>query len=133
MRLTIYLLFASVVSSSVAVLFDPTVRGDMPDALAGIGFIALYLFFIGGAGCLPGLAVWLVILNRLPSTWSRTKRRAGAVASAPLVGLFWFVTWLVIGEPLGAVVFGLLWPLGAGLVVRLREPFAAGAVTAQRA
>jgi hypothetical protein len=128
----VYLGVASLVSAPGFVLWEVP-RGTSVDGLADfLGAVLAFfmaLFLYGGAGCVPGLAVWLSILARLPSDLSSRNRRLIAVVSAPMVGSFWLVLFLVENAPGLAIVFGLLWPIGAGFVVRLRAPLVAAPVT----
>jgi hypothetical protein len=59
---------------------------DAEEFFAGSGAFFMGLFLYGGAGCIPGLAIWFVILGRLPREWSHGKQRVLTVATAPLVG-----------------------------------------------
>ena len=83
-------------------------------------WVTLALFAGGGLDCLPGAAIWLVILSRLSPDVPILRRKVIAILTAPLlVGLVWIVLlWSLI--PVLAGWFGVL-PAGAGIVVRLRE------------
>jgi hypothetical protein len=119
-RLTVYLAVASLVSAPVFALMEPFASPWSAYYFRQQLGIALALFFYGGLGCLPGLAVWLVILARIPPRWSRLKQRVVATATAPVIGAVWLSVFLAGDGYLLAFVFGLFWPLGSGLVVRLR-------------
>src|SRR5918996_1140090 len=121
-RLAVYLLVASLGAG---------IYGAFTDSPSGIGIIRFlgltavntgFFFVVGGLGCLPGLAVWLVVLAHLPLTWPSLMRRIVSVATAPLVGAIWLVTFIASEWYPLALIFGLLLPLGAGFVVRLRLP-----------
>ena len=115
LRLAFYLLIASLVSAVLFVFLDPAFEaGD-------VVWVTLALFAGGGLYCLPGAAIWLVILSRLSPDVSIRRRKVIAILTAPLlVGLVWIVLlWSLI--PVLAGWFGVVLPAGAGLVVRLRE------------
>jgi hypothetical protein len=114
-RLTIYLAIASLVSGAVFAI------SDEPDRLVQtiLGNFLL-LFLSGGSLCLPGLGIWLLILASLLPRSPRARQRPLAVATAPLIGAFWLIFFLSGDLYLHALVFGVLWPLGAGFVVLLR-------------
>lgn len=125
LRLAAYLAVASLISTVTILALD---RSPPPflslETLRATLFGSMFMFFIGGAGCLPGLAAWLVVLNRVKA-WSPSQRRRAAVATAPLVGLVWLVVGISRGDLDGLIwglVFGVFWPLGAGLVVRFPAP-----------
>lgn len=110
-RLTIYL---AVTSICLGVL-----ERVVPTDAARLG--ALAFFFAGGAGGIPGTAVWLVVVSLLPPEWSVGRRRGIALATSPLIQVFWltvFVSWDACSL---AAIFGLLLPAGSAFVVRLRE------------
>ena len=115
LRLAVYLLGASIVS---AVLF---VVPDSAFEAGDVVFLTLALFAGGGLYCLPGAAIWLVILSRLSPDLPIRRRKVIAILTAPpIIGLVWIVLlWSFIPEL--AVWFGVILPAGAGLVVRLRE------------
>jgi hypothetical protein len=115
LRLAVYLLIASIVSAVLFVVPDPAFEaGDVVS-------LTLALFAGGGLYCLPGAAIWLVILSRLsPDVPIRRRKVIAILTAAPLVGLVWIVVlWSLI--PVLAGWFGVLLPAGAGIVVRLRE------------
>jgi hypothetical protein len=115
LRLAFYLLIASIVSAVLFMVPDPAFEaGD-------VVFLTLALFAGGGLYCLPGTAIWLVILSRLSPDVPIRRRKVIAILTAPLlVGLVWIVLlWSLI--PVLAGWFGVILPAGAGLVVRLRE------------
>jgi hypothetical protein len=115
LRLAVYLLIASIVSAVLFVVPEPAfVAGD-------VVFLTIGLFAGGGLYCLPGAAIWLVILSRVSPDVPIRRRKVIAILTAPpLVGLVWIVLlWSLI--PVLAVWFGVILPAGAGIVVRLRE------------
>jgi hypothetical protein len=85
-RLAVYLLIASIVSAVLFVVPDPAFEaGD-------VVFLTLALFAGGGLYCLPGTAIWLVILSRLSPDVPIRCRKVIAILTAPLlVGLVWIV------------------------------------------
>jgi hypothetical protein len=115
LRLAFYLLIASIVSAVLLVVPEPAFEaGD-------VVFLTLALFAGGGLYCLPGAAIWLVILSRQSPDVPIRRRKVIAILTAPLlVGLVWIVLlWSLI--PVLAGWFGVILPAGAGIVVRLRE------------
>ena len=115
LRLAFYLLIASLVSAVLFVFLDPAFEaGD-------VVLVTLALFAGGGLYCLPGAAIWLVILSRLSPDVPIRRRKVIAILTAPLlIGLVWIVLlWSLI--PVLAGWFGVILPAGAGIVVRLRE------------
>jgi hypothetical protein len=115
LRLAVYLLIASIVSAVLFVISDPAFEaGD-------VVFLTLALFAGGGLYCLPGTAIWLLILSRLSPDVPIRRRKAIAILTAPpLVGLVWIVLLLSL-IPVLAGWFGVILPAGGGIVVRLRE------------
>jgi hypothetical protein len=104
-----------IVSAVLFVVPDPAFEaGD-------VVFLTLALFAGGGLYCLPGTAIWLVILSRLSTDVPIRCRKVIAILTAPLlVGLVWIVVlWSLI--PVLAAWFGVILPAGAGFIVRLRE------------
>ena len=78
-------------------------------------------FFVGGVYGIPGLVVWLVITANLPPEWSRLRRRVIAVATGPIIQIL-ILRWLIqMGMRSWAILFGVVLPAGAGLVIRLRQ------------
>ena len=99
------------------------------NAVLGVLWLTAFMFVVGGLGCLPGLAIWLTILERIPPERTPFRHRRRAVATAPIIGAFWLVVFATRGfgssptseDYLYAFVFGVFWPVGAGFVVRLRQ------------
>ena len=115
LRLAAYLLSASIVSAVLLVVPDPAFEAG------GVVWVTLALFTGGGLYCLPGAAIWLVILSRVSPDVPIRRRKVIAILTAPpLVGLVWIVL-LWSFNPMLAVWFGVILPAGAGIFVRLRE------------
>ena len=117
-RLTIYLAVASLISAAGLMGWDRSLAYG--PTLAEFAAFSAIMFVVGGIGCLPGLAVWLIVLHRIRDAPARS-RRTVAVMTAPLVGVIWLVAFTSSGSYLAGLLFGLFWPLGAGFVVRFRR------------
>ena len=77
LRLAFYLLIASLVSAVLFVIPDPAFEaGD-------VVFLTLALFAGGGLYCLPGAAIWLVILGACRRTYRSDAGRSSR-SSPPL-------------------------------------------------
>jgi len=86
LRLAFYLLIASIVSAVLFVVPEPAF--EVSDVVS----LTLTLFAGGGPYCLPGAAIWLVILSRLSPDVPIRRRKVIAILTAPLlVGLVWIV------------------------------------------
>jgi hypothetical protein len=116
MRLAVYLGIVSVALGVLLVVGDGFIEAF--DAGSGM---AVVLFLSGALYGIPGTTVWLLIVSRLPSEWSITKRRLVALAATPLIQIFWLVVFVLVGWIPFALLFGLLLPAGSAFVVRLRE------------
>ena len=121
-RLFLYLVTASLVSTLVFVLFDPTFEQTPGEVISATLFLAFY----GGLFCLPGAIVWLLMLSRLLPESSIRRRRVVAILSGPpLIGIIWLLFFVLVAEPpasyVMAAIYGALLPAGAGVVVRLRH------------
>jgi hypothetical protein len=82
LRLAFYLLIASLVSAVLFVFLDPAFEaGD-------VVWVTLALFAGGGLYCLPGAAIWLVILSRLSPDVPIRRRKVIAI-SPPLCSSAW--------------------------------------------
>ncbi len=122
-RLTLYLAGASFLSASVLMgweTLEGVGGGGLDDAIRGTVGFGVVMFLFGGLGCIPGLAVWLVILHWIRARDAGTRRMI-AIVTAPLVGILWLIYFAAFDAYAFAFVFGLFWPLGAGLVVRFRR------------
>jgi hypothetical protein len=83
LRLAVYLLIASIVSAVLFVVPEPAfVAGD-------VVFLIVGLFAGGGLYCLPGAAIWLVILSRVSPDVPIRRRKAIAILTAPLCLSAW--------------------------------------------
>ncbi|HYY08981.1 MAG TPA: hypothetical protein VFA25_10305 [Actinomycetota bacterium] len=117
-RLTAYLLAASVASSLVLG------SSGMREADRSVNEIfdwSVIYFFSGGLICLPGTALWLIIVARLSPELSTKKRRLiSAIIAPPLIGLVFLLVFVSARGWLFALAYGLMLPAGSALVIRLR-------------
>lgn len=124
-RLFGYLALASFVSAVVVTLTAHRGPGIevWPSRPWDVIPATVLLISYGGIGCLPGTALWLFLVARYSPEWRSSVRRTLAVATAPLIGAFWLWWFASYSLWVGALVFGLLLPLGAGIVVDFRRRF----------
>ena len=117
-RLGAYLLVASVATSLVLG------SGGMRIADRSVNEIfdwSVIYFFYGGLACLPGTALWLIIVARLSPELPRNKRRLISAAIAPpLIGLLFLLAFVAARGWLLALIYGILLPAGSALVIRPR-------------
>jgi hypothetical protein len=110
-RLFAYLFVASLL---IAALFT---FGNADSFATGVGAF----FVVGGVYGIPGLILWLTITANLPPEWPRLRRRMIAVATGPIIQIL-ILRWLILmGTRSWAILFGIVLPAGAGLVIRLRQ------------
>ena len=113
--LSAYLLFASVATAILS-------AGTMPDFGVRVVVDQSLLFFFGaGLTCVPGTALWLIIVARLSPELSAKKRRIIAAAIAPpLIGLLFLLAFIEARAYLLVLIYGVVLPAGSALVIRLR-------------
>jgi hypothetical protein len=121
-RLLLYLCAASLASGVVWNIGLESTRLGADDVLS----VTLMLIVVGGVGSLPGAVIWLLLVARLSPETPAPYRRRVAMLLAPLtIGLPWILLFSITGEdlwgPALGLVFGILFPAGSGLVIRLRE------------
>ena len=124
--LTLYLAAACLALAVISVLSHGGRFQGYPYSSRTKEILARTLFGItaGGACCVPGAVFWLFAVGRYPTTWSRRRRRVVALATTPIVGIFWILALCVLWVPTESwpdpLIFGILLPLGSGFVVRFR-------------
>ena len=112
-RLGLYLL----VASGLTAVFIVAALGIF--SVPGLVYVWFTVFLAGGLFCLPGMCVWLVVIARLPLDSTTVVRRTIAVGSGVIIGVPWQIAFARISW--GAVaIWGVLLPMGSGLVVRFR-------------
>lgn len=112
-----YLLLASLATAITAAVLTPDETGLGGSTIGDVPFLTAIVAGFGGLLCLPGTVAWLVVVWKIPRRWRPLPRRAVAIASAPIIGVLVIAyLWSTWGA---AFLFGLLLPLGAGVIVRL--------------
>jgi hypothetical protein len=118
--LVVYLVMGSL-ASAVAFAMLPG-STPFPYSMAEVPIVAFGLAIGGFVLCLPGTLVWLFLVSLFPARWSPRSRRLAALLATPVIAIpvdFIFFGWL--GFVVGGVFFGILFPLGAGIVIDLNR------------
>jgi hypothetical protein len=131
LRLTLYFLVACLV---VGVFYALASDGQpLRDRTGEIVGNAVLVTIYGGAGCALGAIVWLHAISIYPAMWSRRRRRVVALATTPIIGAYWTFFFVFgvggIRSWSSALFFGIVLPLGSGLVVRWPRQFGLSATS----